>query len=104
MTERRRQRRITDAELIMLCWHEDAVTAKQLGNIVDLSSDGAGVLVDHSLPAGTPVIITYDGQQTLSGIIRHSGILDDRYFVGIEFTDSAKDSPLHFQPELLVRE
>jgi hypothetical protein len=105
MEERRQQTRLFDAELVMVSWKEPTGTAKQLGNVHNLSPEGAGVFVDQSISAGTLVTMSYDdGIQQLTGIVRHHAPLADRHLVGIEFDASSQDSPLHFQPEFLIEE
>lgn len=59
MTDQCTQPRITDAELVMLSWNENGATYQQLGAVQNLSLNGAGIIVDGMLPAGSPVTMTY---------------------------------------------
>jgi hypothetical protein len=102
MSECRSQVRVLDAELVMISWEQNSSTFKQLGNVEDLSPDGTSVVVDHGMPVGTSVTMTY-GEGELTGIVRHCAPCADGYSMSIEFVDESKDSPLHFQPDLLVR-
>jgi PilZ domain len=103
MTERRLQPRLTACELVMVGWHDGAGKLNQLGNVQDLSLDGMGILIHDALPVGTPVTVSY-GYGELTGTVRHSSQLIDATFIGIEFDEASKNSILHFQPELLIRE
>lgn len=103
MRERRSQSRLRDAELVMLGWQEGATQLKQLGNVEDVSLHGLGVLVQEDLPVGTSVSISYEGEEELTGVVRHHSEREEGHWLGIEFEDSSKDSLLHFHPNLLVR-
>jgi PilZ domain len=103
MAERRTQPRITTSDLVMVGWNDGAGKLSQLGNVEDLSLGGMGILVYDDLPVGTPVCVTY-GHGELSGIVRHSSAKDHGIFIGIEFDEFSRNSILHFQPELLIRE
>lgn len=102
MIEQRSQLRLTDAEIVMIFWDDSGERAFQLANMKDISSDGAGLIVDHPLPVGTPVIMSY-GNGGLNAIVRHSSLLLDRHLIGVEFVEADKQSPMHFDPDLLVR-
>ena len=103
MSERRTQPRITASDLVMVGWHDGISKLNQLGNVEDLSSAGMGILVYDDLPVGTPITVTY-GYGELGGTIRHSSTRDHGVFIGIEFDEVSRNSKLHFQPELLIRE
>jgi PilZ domain-containing protein len=103
MGERRTQPRITACDLVLVGWHDGIGKLSQLGNVEDLSLGGMGILVHDDLPVGTPVTVTY-GYGELGGIIRHSSARNPGVFIGIEFDEFSKNSMLHFQPELLIRE
>ena len=102
MNEQRSQARVLDVELVMISWEESSLTCKQLGNVEDLSPDGISVVVDYALPVGSSVTISY-GEGWLNGIVGHCAPCVEGYWAGIEFTEDSKNSPLHFQPELLIR-
>ena len=89
--ERRSCTRLTDSQLVMLCWEENSATLKQLGNLVDLSSGGIGVLVDHSVPVGTAVTISCASfsDLALAGTVKHLSRDSDCYRVGIELASEA---------------
>jgi hypothetical protein len=102
MKERRSQRRITDAELVMISCDMNGGRLRQLGNLEDLSPNGAGIIVQHAITVNSPVTITY-GNGDLNAVVRHCAPLPEGHFVGIEFVGASRSSTLHFQPELLVR-
>lgn len=102
MKERRSQPRFHDAELVMVSWQEGSTIFKQLGNVEDISRDGAGIVLDYELPVGSSVTISY-GEGELAGIVRYYAYRADGHFIGIEFLGDSKESTLHFQPELLLR-
>ena len=101
MNDQREQTRIGDAELVMISWERNGARLRQLGNVENLSANGAGIVADNLLPVGTPVAMTY-GEGELIAVVRHCEPLADRYFIGVEFTGESRNSILHFQPELLV--
>jgi PilZ domain len=88
---------------VLVGWHDGIGKLNQLGNVLDLSLGGMGVLVYDALPVGTPVTISY-GYGELSGAVRHSSEVIDGTLIGIEFDEASKNSTLHIQPELLIRE
>jgi hypothetical protein len=100
--ERRSHDRVHDVDLVMISWEENSSRYKQLGNVEDLAPDGISVVVEHSLPVGSSVTISY-GEGWLNGIVGHCAPCVEGYWAGIEFTEDSKNSPLHFQPELLIR-
>ena len=87
----------------MVGWHDGIGRLNQLGNVEDLSSGDMGILVHDDLPVGTPITVTY-GYGELGGIVKHSAPKDHGVFIGIEFDEVSRNSMLHFQPELLIRE
>jgi hypothetical protein len=102
MIEQRSQLRLTDAEIVMIFWDESGERAFQLANVQDISSDGAGLIVDYPLAIGTPVTMSY-GKDGLKAIVRHCSLRLDRHAIGVEFVKADKQSPIHFDPDLLVR-
>jgi hypothetical protein len=103
MIERREEHRITSSDLVLIGWHDGAGKLSQLGNVEDLSLSGMGILVYDDLPLDTRVTVTY-GFGELGGTVKHTSSRDPGIFVGIEFDEVSKNSILHFQPELLIRE
>jgi hypothetical protein len=87
----------------MVGWHDGIGKLSQLGNVEDVSLAGMGILVYDDLPVGTPVTVTY-GYGELRGVVRHSSARNRCIFIGIEFDELSRNSMLHFQPELLIRE
>ena len=91
--ERRSCIRLTDSQLVMLCWEEHSATLKQLGNVANASSQGVGVLAsDHSIPVGSIVTISSPSLSdfSISGVTRHLSRNSDCYFVGIDFASDAE--------------
>jgi hypothetical protein len=101
MPDRRLQPRLTDAELVMISFEENGTRLQQLGNVENMSLNGAGIIVGHPIPARSVATITY-GEGELTGIVRHCSALADGHFIGVEFVGASKASSLHFQPELLI--
>lgn len=101
MTEQRAQSRITDAELVMIFWDDNGTRRYQLGNVENLSGDGAGIIVDHELPAGTAITMTY-GEGELNAIVRHCAPAVEEHFIGVEFVGESRASVLHFDPILFT--
>ncbi len=101
--ERRTQPRLTACELVMVGWRDGIGKLNQLGNVQDLSLAGMGILVQEPLPVGAPISISY-GYGELGGTVRHSAQVPDGTLIGVEFDEASKNSILHFQPELLIRE
>jgi hypothetical protein len=87
----------------MVGWHDGIDKLSQLGNVLDLSLDGMSILVYDDMPHGTVVTVTY-GYAELGGTVRHSSRRHNGIFIGVEFDELSKNSILHFQPELLIRE
>jgi hypothetical protein len=82
--ERRSQNRLPDSELVTLSWEERSAKLSQLGSVHDRSRSGIGVAVDHAIPVGTPVTISFPGEE-LVGIVRHDTRKTDEHLIGIEF-------------------
>ncbi len=82
--ERRSQTRLADSDLVTLSWEERSAKLSQLGSVHDRSSGGTGVAVDHAIPVGTQVTISFAGEE-LVGVVRHHTPKIDEHFIGIEF-------------------
>jgi hypothetical protein len=93
MQERRSQRRITDAELVMIVWDDNGTRLCQVGNEENLSANGVGIIADYSLAVGTPVAITY-GEGELAGVVRRCAPTLEGHLVGVEFVGSSRESEL----------
>ena len=70
----------------MISWQGFHGAARQSGMLQDLSSLGMGVLLDHSIPVGTEVTITYDRVQSVSAVVKH--LVRQTYccLIGVEFS------------------
>jgi hypothetical protein len=101
MIERRSEIRLSDVELVMISWRDKQRIYKQLGNVEDICSNGIGVLVDHPLPVGTQLSLSY-GEGQFGGIVRHCAPRADRYLLGIQFTEEDRNLAIHFHPEFLI--
>ena len=101
MDNRRLQPRIRDDELVVIYGDENGTTLQQLGNVNDISLNGAGIIVDHTIPVGTAIAMTY-GEGLLAAVVRHCAPLEEGHLLGVEFVGTSRDSVLHFQPDLLV--
>ena len=82
--ERRSQTRLPNSELVTLSWEEHSAKLKQLGSVHDRSSSGIGVAVDHAIPVGTQVTISFP-EEELVGVVRHHTPTLDEHLIGIEF-------------------
>ena len=101
MMDRRLELRLADAELVMLYFEEHETKLQQLGNLENMSLNGAGIIVDHAVPAGSTVTISY-GEGELTAIVRHCTAQAEGHLIGVEFVEASKASNSHFQPELLI--
>lgn len=101
MPDRRLQPRLSDAELVMISFGDSGRRLQQLGNVEDMSLNGVGLVVDHAVPVGSAVTITY-GEGDLTGVVRHCTHLAEGHFIGVEFARASRASTLHFRPELLI--
>jgi hypothetical protein len=89
MPDRRLQPRLTDAELVMISFEDNGTRLQQLGNLENMSLNGAGIIVGHPIPAGSVVTITYrEGE--LTGIVRHCTALAEGHFIGVEFVGGTR--------------
>ena len=86
MNERRSETRFPDKEPLVISWQDFRGTARQSGMLQNLSSLGMGVVLDHSIPVGTQVIITYDRVQTVSAVVKHLVRRTYCCLVGVEFS------------------
>ena len=85
MNERRSETRFPDKEPLVISWQDFRGTARQSGMLQNLSSLGMGVLLDHSIPVGTQVTITYDRVQTITGVVKHLVRRTYDCLIGVEF-------------------
>ena len=101
MTDRRSQIRLLDDELVFVTWQEGETRFSQLANVNNMTLEGVGLIMDQELPVGTPVTLSY-GHRELTGIVKHQSRKAFGQFIGVEFTETSKDSALHFDPDLLI--
>jgi hypothetical protein len=97
--DRRSEPRLEDSELAVLTWEENGTTLQQIGNVDNLSLNGAGIVADYPLPLSTPISLTY-GEGELTAVVRHCKPLDEGHFIGVEFTGDSRG----FNIELPTRE
>lgn len=89
MSDRRSEIRLEDAELAVIAWQQGRGAFQQLGNIENLSLNGAGVIVDEPIPIGTTLLLTY-GEGELTGVVRRCDPLEEGHFIGVEFTGQSR--------------
>jgi PilZ domain len=74
--------------------------AVPVGDLENISVGGLGLLVDHPVPTGKVVAISY-GEGGLPAVVRHCQPTAERYRIGFEFVGNSQELSLQAQPELL---
>ena len=86
MEDRRTHARFPGNDVVTVLWAEYSGILTQYAVINNLSMAGISISLVHNLPINTKVTIIYEGD-SLSGVVRHNSARDDRYHLGIEFSD-----------------
>lgn len=109
MKERRTGKRLLCADLVDVCWHDEAGRLqKEVMVLEDISLSGVCLQSETPHAEGAEVTIQYGGG-AIPGVIRYCVYQDIGYFVGIEFTENfewPKDKfrPKHlFDPDTLLK-
>jgi hypothetical protein len=102
MIERRAHPRLLDCGLVVVHWNDDTRDLQQLGNVDDVSLGGVRVRVDHPIPVGSTVKISYESlfNGMLTGTVKHHLERSEGIFLSIGFDMENVDSMLLFYPEL----
>ena len=102
MTDRRTVKRLLCADLVDVCWRDDAGRQKsEVMVLEDISPSGICLQSEWPHAQGTEVVIQY-GQGTLPGVIRYCVYQEIGYFLGIEFTGDCQWPAGRFQPKHLL--
>jgi hypothetical protein len=109
MTDRRTVKRLLCADLVDVCWRDEADRRKsEVMVLEDISLSGVCLQSERPHRQGTNVVIQY-GEGTLSGVIRYCVYQEAGYFLGVEFTEEChwpkdKFRPKHLlDPEILLK-
>ena len=102
MIERRAYPRLLDCGLVVVHWNDDTRDLQQLGNVDDVSLGGMRIRVDHPIPLGSTVKISYESlfSGVLTGTVKHHLERPEGVFLSIGFDMENVDSMLLFYPEL----
>ncbi len=109
MTNRRTVIRLLCADLVDVCWRDEAGRRKsEVMVLEDISLAGVCLQSERPHKQGTEMVIHY-GDGTLPGIIRYCVYQGIGYFLGVEFTEKCcwptdKFRPKHLlDPEVLLK-
>ena len=104
MTDRRAHIRLLDCELVIVHWKDGDRDLQQLGNAEDVSLGGMRVHVDHPIPVGSAVKISYESlfSDMLTGTVKHRVEGPEGVSLGIGFETENLDSRLISCPELFA--
>jgi hypothetical protein len=102
MTERRKHIRLLDCELVVVHWNDGSRDLQQLGNVDDVSLGGMRVRVDHSIPVGTAIEISYESlfDGAIIGTVKHCQERPEGNFLGVAFDSKNVESMLLLYPDL----
>ncbi len=90
------------ADLIKIVWTDDSgKKRKELAVLEDISSDGACLQVEHTIPVDTPISLLYP-QGRYYGRVRHCSFQHTGYFLGVEFDPGYKWSKEDYVPSHLL--
>lgn len=90
------------ADLIKIVWTDDAgIQRKELAVLEDISSDGACVQIEHTIPIDTPISLLYPHGR-YHGRIRYCTFQHTGYFLGVEFDPGYKWSKDEYVPSHLL--
>ena len=102
MTDRRTVKRLLCADLVDVCWRDEAGRQKsEVMVLEDISLSGVCLQSERPHTQGAEVVIQY-GEGTLPGVIRYCVYREIGYFLGIEFTGDCQWPSDRFQPKHLL--
>jgi hypothetical protein len=102
MIDRRTVKRLLCADLVDVCWCDDAGRRKsEVMVLEDISLSGLCLQSERPHKPGTDVSVKY-GDGTLSGVIRYCVYQQIGYFLGVEFTGECKWPTDKFRPRHLL--
>ncbi len=90
------------ADLIKIVWTDDSGNKrKELAVLEDISSDGACLQLEHTIPVDTQISLLYP-QGKYCGRVRHCSFQHTGFFLGIEFEPGYKWSKSEYLPSHLL--
>jgi hypothetical protein len=102
MQERRSEVRLMCADMIQVRWVPPSGGSRHATALLeDISSSGACLQMESSVPAGSAIRWSSAGQE-FEGFVRYCEYRDIGYFVGIEFRDGSKWSAHAYEPQHLL--
>jgi hypothetical protein len=102
MQERRTEIRMLCADMLEVCWNDDAgKTQKATGLLEDISASGACLQMETAVPPEAQ--IHWDSpQQAFTGRVRYCVYREIGYFVGVEFEPLSRWSKKTYKPQHLL--
>jgi hypothetical protein len=102
MQERRTEIRMLCADMVEVCWSDQAGrTRKATGLLEDISASGACLQMETAVPL--EVQIHWDSpQQAFTGRVRYCVYREIGYFVGVEFEPESRWSKKTYRPQHLL--
>lgn len=102
MKERRTNKRNMCAELLTMSWTDsEGCSRSEIVILDDISSGGARVRLEHSLPFDTPVAICHP-KGRYEGKVKYCVYEAAQYSVGVEFNQGHRWSKSDFTPSHLL--
>jgi len=102
MQERRTEVRMLCADMVEVCWRDQAGrTRKATGLLEDISVCGACLQMETAVPLEAE-IHWESPQQGFTGRVRYCVYREIGYFVGVEFEPESRWSKETYQPQTLV--
>src|SRR5437868_4803736 len=102
MQERRSEVRMLCADMVEVCWNDQARNEKRAtGLLEDISPSGACLQLDLPVPLGT-AIRWGSVDHHFTGTVRYCVYREIGYFVGVEFVPQSRWSEETYQPQHLL--
>jgi hypothetical protein len=102
MQERRTEVRMLCADMVEVCWKDQAGRArKATGLLEDISASGACLQMETAVPPEAE-IHWESPQQAFDGHVRYCVYQEIGYFVGVEFEPESRWSKEKYQPQHLL--
>jgi len=102
MTDRRTVKRLLCADLVEVCWRDEAGLSKnEVMVLEDISHSGVCLQSERPHKTGVEVEIQYGGGQ-LGGVIRYCVYQEIGYFLGVEFAGECRWLTRKFRPKHLL--
>jgi hypothetical protein len=102
MQERRSEVRMLCADMVDVCWKDQAGrTRKATGLLEDISASGACLQMETAVPPEAE-IHWESPRQAFAGHVRYCVYREIGYFIGVEFEPESKWSKETYQPQHLL--